>query len=114
MTMSALKAVEAESLFAEPMPPADPADCIWYHSMTLPGFGEIAGQWDLRGEYGAYTGNVDMAGKSVLDIGTASGFLSFEAEAAGASEIVSFDMDTAERSPRTTIVALRVRGWRVR
>jgi hypothetical protein len=38
-----------------------------------------------------------MIGKSVLDIGTASGFLSFEAEAAGASEVVSFDMDTAER-----------------
>ena len=33
-----------------------------------------------------------MRGKSVLDIGTATGFLSFEAEKRGA-QVVSFDMD---------------------
>lgn len=85
------------ALFAEPMETGKPEDCIWYHTMTLPGVGEIGGQWDLRGDYKAYTGGVDMAGKSVLDIGTASGFLSFSAEQAGASEVVSFDMDTGDR-----------------
>ena len=60
--------------------------------MTLPEFGEVRGHWDLRGRFNDYTGNVDVSGKSVIDIGTATGFLSFESERNGASEVVSFDM----------------------
>jgi len=37
-----------------------------------------------------------MAGKRLLDIGTASGFLTWEAERAGA-DVVSFDLDHARR-----------------
>ena len=66
-------------------------DCYFYHTMELPGLGLIQGEWDLRGRFPDYTGHVDFAGKSVLDIGTASGFLSFEAEQRGA-EVVSFDI----------------------
>lgn len=64
--------------------------------MNVPGVGIMPGQWDLRGRFADYTGNVSMAGKRVLDIGTASGFLTWEAEAAGA-EVVSFDLDHARR-----------------
>lgn len=67
-------------------------DCFFYHAMELPGFGVVRGQWDLRGRFDDYVGEVEVAGKSVLDIGTATGFLSFEAEQRGASGVVSFDM----------------------
>ncbi|HEX7957986.1 MAG TPA: class I SAM-dependent methyltransferase, partial [Pyrinomonadaceae bacterium] len=39
-----------------------------------------------------YVGGVEVAGKSVLDVGTATGFLSFEAERRGAARVVSHDM----------------------
>jgi SAM-dependent methyltransferase len=67
-------------------------DCFFYHTMTLPGFGEVRGHWDLRGRFNDYIGNVDVNGKSVVDIGAATGFLSFESERNGASQVVSFDM----------------------
>lgn len=67
-------------------------DCFFYHSMDLPGIGLVPAHWDLRGRFDDYVGGVDVAGKSVLDIGTATGFLSFEAEKRGATRVVSFDM----------------------
>jgi SAM-dependent methyltransferase len=67
-------------------------DCFFYHAMELPRFGLVPGHWDLRGRFDEYVGGVDVAGKSVLDIGTATGFLSFEAEKRGAIRVVSFDM----------------------
>ena len=60
--------------------------------MELPGFGVVKGQWDVRGKFDDYVGNVNVSGKSVLDVGTANGFLSFEAERRGARRVVSFDM----------------------
>jgi SAM-dependent methyltransferase len=44
-----------------------------------------------------YIGNVDVAGRRCLDLGTAPGFLSFEIEKLGAREVVSFDADNADR-----------------
>src|ERR1700738_1097136 len=67
-------------------------DCFFYHTMDLPGFGEVRGHWDLRGRFDDYIGGVELAGKSVIDIGTATGFLSFEAEKAGPARVLSFDM----------------------
>lgn len=66
-------------------------DCFFYHAMELPGYGLIRGHWDLRGRFDEYVGGVPMAGKSVLDVGTATGFLSFEAEKKGAARVLSFD-----------------------
>jgi SAM-dependent methyltransferase len=66
-------------------------DCFFYHAIDLPGFGLIPAHWDLRGRFGDYIGGVDVRGKSVLDIGTATGFLSFEAEKHGATRVLSFD-----------------------
>lgn len=76
---------------------SDTTDCYFYHSMDVPTFGEQLGQWDLRGRFDDYIGNVNLSGKRVLDVGTASGFLAFSAEDAGASEVVAFDLDTAAR-----------------
>lgn len=67
-------------------------DCFFYHAMELPGFGLVPAHWDLRGRFDDYVGGVDVASKSVLDIGTATGFLSFEAEKRGAARVLSFDM----------------------
>jgi hypothetical protein len=58
-------------------------DCDFYHSFTLPE-GDIVGHWDLRDNWQPYLGHVDFAGRSVLEIGPASGFLSFCMERAGA------------------------------
>ena len=74
-------------------------DCFFYHAMELPGLGLIPAHWDLRGRFEDYVGGVSVAGKSVLDVGTATGFLSFEAEKRGASRVVSFDQsDGAEQT----------------
>lgn len=74
-----------------------PAGCYFYHTLDLPGHGTVEGGWDLRGRFEDYIGHVDLRGKRFLDVGTASGFLSFEAERLGAARVTSFDMDTAER-----------------
>lgn len=59
-------------------------DCDFYHSQTLP-VGEVKGQWDLRASPDTYLGNINFGGRSVLEIGPASGFLSFHMEQAGAT-----------------------------
>jgi len=70
-------------------------DCFFYHTIEVPGFGEVRGHWDLRGRFKEYIGGVDLTGKSVIDIGAATGFLSFESERAGATRVVSFDIANA-------------------
>jgi SAM-dependent methyltransferase len=72
-------------------------DCFFYHAMDLPGFGLVPAHWDLRGRFADYIGEVAVAGKTVLDIGTATGFLSFEAERHGAARVLSFDMSDARQ-----------------
>lgn len=66
-------------------------DCEFYHVMDLPGHGRVGGQWDLRGQVDAYLGGVDFAGRSVLEIGPASGFLTAEMERRGA-DVLAFEM----------------------
>jgi SAM-dependent methyltransferase len=82
------------SLFEPPWHVERPTDCTFYHTMDLPGFGVVHGAWDLRGDFDDYVGHVELRGRSVLDLGTASGFLTFEAERRGA-RVVSFDVGDA-------------------
>lgn len=77
--------------YAEPRTITSLDDCYFYHTMDVPGHGTIDGEWDLRGSIDDYLGNFDFTGKRVLDVGAASGILSFHMEKAGA-EIVSFDL----------------------
>jgi SAM-dependent methyltransferase len=83
---------EPNQLLARPRLVDRLEDCFFYHAMDLPGFGLVRGHWDLRGRFDDYIGGVNVGGKSVLDIGTATGFLSFEAEKRGAARVLSFDM----------------------
>jgi SAM-dependent methyltransferase len=77
--------------FAAPRIVADISDCYFYHSMDIPGHGTVTGEWDLRPGVRQYLGNHDFKGKRVLDVGAASGFLSFHMEKQG-GEIVSYDL----------------------
>ncbi len=89
-----------DSLMSQPRPFASPrhvtdrSHCHFYHSMDLPG-GAVDGAWDLRGRLPEYIGGVDLKDRSVLDVGTASGFLTFEMEKLGA-RVVSFDAASAD------------------
>lgn len=67
-------------------PPPMPAkeQCTFYHCMDFPDGDSVLGQWDIRGRFDQYVGHYPLRGKTVLDMGTASGFLCFSAEAAGA------------------------------
>ena len=66
-------------------------DCDFYHTIEVPGRGATKGQWDLRGREAGYLGKVDLAGKSVLEIGPASGHLTFWMESQGAT-VTAFDL----------------------
>ena len=74
-------------------PPADIGidECYFYHTMDIPGHGLVTGEWDLRGREGVYLGGIPLQGKRVLEIGAASGHLSFTMEKMGA-EVVSYDL----------------------
>lgn len=78
-------------LYSEPREVNSPEDCWFYHTMDLPGFGLVQGEWDLRGGVDDYLGHVNLQGKRVLEIGTASGFLCFEMEKRGAN-VVAYDL----------------------
>ena len=90
---------DAEVSFAAPTFVRSVDDCHFYHVMDLPDGRTIEhdGSWDLRDRYDEYIGGVDLADKSVLDVGPASGFISFEAERRGAREVIGFDYDEPSR-----------------
>ncbi len=86
---------ERQSPYAAPIDVADIADCYYYHTMDVPGHGVVAGEWDLRAGVDDYLGHEAVAGKRVLEIGTASGFVCFELERRGA-EVVAYDLSAAQ------------------
>jgi 2-polyprenyl-3-methyl-5-hydroxy-6-metoxy-1,4-benzoquinol methylase len=54
----------------------------------------IQGSWTIP-DFGNYIGGYNLRGKSVLDVGTASGYLAFSAELAGAY-VTGLDAATAQ------------------
>lgn len=66
-------------------------ECYFYHTMEIPGHGLAKGDWDLRAGVDDYLGNVSFANRRVLEIGPASGFLTFEMEKRGA-KVVSVEV----------------------
>jgi SAM-dependent methyltransferase len=77
-------------LFAAPRRIESPGECLFYHTLDIPGHGTIPGFWDIRGNEAQYLGNVLFKGKRVLEVGPASGQLSFFMERQGA-EVVSVE-----------------------
>jgi hypothetical protein len=70
--------------------------CKFYHSIELPNYGLQHGEWDLRGRFDDYTAGVPLDGRTVLDVGSATGFLTFEAEKRGAA-VTSFDASSVDQ-----------------
>jgi hypothetical protein len=69
----------------------NPADCSFYHTMDVPGHGVQPGHWDLRKDLDNYLGQQDFRGKTVLDVGSGSGYLCFEMEKRGA-DVTAFEL----------------------
>lgn len=89
--VSNLRELTTQSVFARPRKVDELGQCDFYHAVVVPGHGLVQGEMDLRGRESAYLGRVDFSGKRILEIGTASGFLTFYMEAQGA-EVISFDL----------------------
>jgi 2-polyprenyl-3-methyl-5-hydroxy-6-metoxy-1,4-benzoquinol methylase len=84
-----------DSPYASRREVTDRQQCLFYHTMDLPGPETVVGSWDLRPGIDRYLGGMSFRGKRVLDIGAASGFLSFHMERQGA-EVVSYDLSDAD------------------
>ncbi|MHA6718836.1 class I SAM-dependent methyltransferase [Sphingomonas sp. RS6] len=82
------------SPYAHPRTVKSIDDCYFYHTMDIPGHETVEGEWDLRGLVDRYLGHFDFANKRVLDVGAASGILTFHIEKQGA-QVVSFDLSDA-------------------
>jgi O-methyltransferase len=67
------------------------SDCEFYHTIEFPDGKIIEGAWDLRGHEMEYLGNLPLTGKTVLEFGPASGFLSRAIAESGAALTV-FDL----------------------
>jgi SAM-dependent methyltransferase len=83
-------------LYATPPQVDDLGQCTFYHTLDIPGVGEVAGVYDLRQCLDAYLGPIALQGRRVLEIGPGSGFLTFAMEQRGA-EVVAIEL--AEDKP---------------
>jgi len=77
--------------FEEQRPIPDRDECLFYHTMTYSDGEKIPGVWEIP-DFSDYIGDYNITGKTILDIGTATGYLTFSAEKAGAAEVTGFDM----------------------
>ncbi len=83
----------------QPWPVSDTEGCFFYHSIDFPDGTSVDGHWDIRGYFDTYIGRYPLSGKTVLDVGTATGFLAFSAEAAGA-RVTALDVRGSEEFRR--------------
>jgi hypothetical protein len=83
--------MKSSAIFAAPRLITDLEDCFFYHTIDLPEYGTQRGLFDLRTGAQAYLGHEPLAGKRVLEVGTANGFLCFHMEQQGA-EVVAYDL----------------------
>lgn len=82
-------------LYEAPQTVSSVNDCDFYHTMEVPGVGIVEGQWDLREGVDKYLGGYDFSNKRVLEIGPATGFLTFHMEKY-AREVVAVDLPMSD------------------
>jgi hypothetical protein len=63
-------------------------DCYFYHCARLPDGSFIDGPWDLLDNEHQYLGEIDLAGRSVLEFGPASGWLTVWMAQQGAEVVI--------------------------
>lgn len=80
-------------MFNPPREVSDLDQCFWYHDMDLPGVGRVRGLCDMSVGYQFSIETIPMQGRTVLEIGPASGAYTFAMEARGA------DVTSVELSP---------------
>ena len=71
--------------FSDPIEVSSPTEAAWYHYIDWPDGTTTRGRVDLRHNVEAYLGRLNFRDQTVLEIGPASGFLTKEMEARGAS-----------------------------
>jgi hypothetical protein len=84
------------SLYAEPRRVMTLDECHYYHTIELPEIGLVRGDWDLREGEAAYLGGVELAKRSVLEIGPASGFMTAYMESRGAT-VTAVELGTEDQ-----------------
>ena len=73
-------------------------DCKFYYVQDIPGLSEpTKGEWDLRKGVDEYLGHVDFKNKTVLELGPASGYLTFHMEKLG-GKVICIDLLTEKDS----------------
>jgi SAM-dependent methyltransferase len=80
-----------KQIYEKPLHIESVSDCNFYHTTDIPGVGVVEGQWDLRKGVDEYLGKYDFSSKRVLEIGPATGFLTFHMEKT-AREVVAVEL----------------------
>lgn len=100
-----------------PMKVSSPKECAWYQTFDWPDGTVVRGRWDYRHDVDGYLGRIDYSGKSVIELGPASGFLTRAMEKRGADVTcidtgVDAPWDVVPRLDRDTdaYIAARTRG----
>jgi tRNA (mo5U34)-methyltransferase len=87
----------AELMLARGVP--DAGQYLWYHTVDLGGGVCTPGMHDYRQTVDAFGFPESMAGKSVLDVGSATGFFAFEFERRG-GDVVSVELPSLDKLDR--------------
>jgi len=80
-----------EHIYETPVRGNSVSECNFYHTTDIPEVGTVRGQWDLRSGVDDYLGGYDFSSKRVLEIGPATGFLTFHMEKT-AREVVAVEL----------------------
>jgi len=67
-----------------PLSVSNASECNWYHTFEFPDGTLVRGRWDYRKNVDDYLGKLNYKGKSVIEIGPASGYLTRAMEQRGA------------------------------
>lgn len=79
------------------------ADLPWYHSFAFPNGLKTQGVYDNAPTLPHYGLPASLAGKQVLDVGTADGFFAFELERRGAAHVLALDPNQFDGSLATDV-----------
>jgi O-methyltransferase len=104
-------------------------DCYFYHCVLFPDGSFVKGPWDLIDNESNYLGGIDLAGRSVLEYGPASGWLTHWMTQQGAEVVIieigwdlsndllplaTFDLEQARREQVSRAGQLANSWWYVR